>query len=106
MRERMIIRSDPDRRFPSGLARRIPAPPLSTGRHWLKLVGALGISFATVLILSGCESVGPNEQRLVSKANMVFSDSAVFGYENKLLPQLEPGSAVSGGQASGCTSCR
>ena len=66
------------------------------------------ISFVLLLILvcTGCVSVGPNEQRLVSKPNMVFSESAVFSYENKLLPQLEPGSAVSGGQTSGCTSCK
>jgi hypothetical protein len=64
------------------------------------------ILFVTVLICSGCASVGPNEQRLVSKPNMVFSESTVFSYENKLLPQLEPGSAVSGSQTSGCTSCK
>jgi hypothetical protein len=51
--------------------------------------------------------VAANQQRLVSKPNMVFSESAVFSYDNKLLPQLEPGSAFSGGgQCSGCTSCK
>jgi len=72
--------------------------------------GALGrLFFAAFLVLvwTGCVSVAPNEQRLVSKPNMVFSESAVFGYENKLLSQMEPGSAFSGGcQSSGCTSCK
>jgi hypothetical protein len=66
-------------------------------------------SFAAFLVLvcTGCVAVAPNEQRLVSKPNMVFSESAVFGYDNKLLSQMEPGSAFSGGcQSSGCTSCK
>ena len=67
---------------------------------------ACGILFVAVLVGSGCVTVGPNEQRLVSKPNMVFSQSAVFSYENKLLPELEPGTATSGGQTAGCTSCK
>jgi hypothetical protein len=56
---------------------------------------------------AGCARVGVHQQRLVSKPNMVFSDSVVFGYSNRLMPQIEPGSAFSGGaQAGGCTSCR
>lgn len=62
---------------------------------------------AVMLLASGCVQVGAHQQRLVSKANMTFSDSLVFGYQNKLLPQVEPGSAFSGGaQSSGCTSCK
>ena len=65
------------------------------------------ILFAVIVACSGCAPVAPNQQRLVSKPNMVFSESAVFSYDNKLLPQLEPGSAFSGGgQCSGCTSCK
>ena len=58
----------------------------------------------------GCSSVGRvgiSEQRLVSKPNMLFSQSGVFVYQNWLIAQIEPGSATSGGgQAAGCTSCK
>lgn len=58
-------------------------------------------------ILSGCSLPSARQQRLVSKPNMVFSESPVFAYDSRLLPQLEPGAAASGGaQNSGCTSCR
>jgi hypothetical protein len=60
-----------------------------------------------LLLCAGCVSVGPNEQRLVSKPNMVFSQSAVFNYQNTLLQQMEPGSTFSGGAVcGGCTSCK
>jgi hypothetical protein len=62
----------------------------------------LGIVNAT-----GCAPVGAHQQRFVSKPNMQFSDSPVFNYQHKLLSQIEPGSATSGGaQAGGCTSCK
>ncbi|MDP7050387.1 MAG: hypothetical protein QF600_00530 [Verrucomicrobiota bacterium] len=58
----------------------------------------------------GCASVGHvniSEQRLVSKPNMLFSANGVFVYQNRLIAQIEPGSATSGGgQAAGCTSCK
>jgi len=64
-------------------------------------LGLLGIG------VCGCVRVGVHEQRLVSKANMTFEDSAVFGGRPGLIVQIEPGSAVSGGaQAGGCTSCK
>lgn len=67
------------------------------------LLGLVGI----VWVCAGCSTVGPQEQRLVSKPDMVFSESAVFNYTNKLLPQIEPGSTTTGSlQASGCTSCK
>jgi len=60
-----------------------------------------------LLLCAGCVSVAPNEQRLVSKPNMVFSQSAVFNYQNSLLQQMEPGSPFSApGQCGGCTSCK
>ena len=56
--------------------------------------------------LAGC-AVPVHQQRLVSKANMQFSDSPVFNYQSKMLTQIESGAAASGGsQAAGCTSCR
>jgi len=56
--------------------------------------------------LTGC-AVPVQQQRLVSKANMQFSDSPVFNYQSKMLTQIESGTAASGGsQAAGCTSCR
>jgi hypothetical protein len=71
-----------------------------------KLLALTLVLFASVS-LPGCARVGAHQQRLVSKPNMTFSDSVVFGYDQKLVPQVEPGSAFSAGaQASGCTSCR
>ena len=71
------------------------------GRWWARLCLAL------VLAGPGCQKVPVHEQGLVAKPNMVFSDSMVFNYKGKLFPQVEPGSATSGGaQAAGCTSCR
>jgi len=70
-------------------------------------VGLLASALAAAMILPGCASVGVHQQRLVSKPNMLFTDSAVFIYSPKLLVQMEPGSAATGGaQAAGCTSCR
>ena len=66
--------------------------------------------FALLVGLVGCGSVGQvsiSDQRLVSKPNMLFSQSGVFVYQNRLIAQIEPGSATSGGgQAAGCTSCK
>jgi len=61
-----------------------------------------------MVLLAGCSSPAVRQQRLVAKPNMLFSDSAAFTYNSpKLLPQLAPGFAGSGGaQNSGCTSCR
>lgn len=57
--------------------------------------------------ISGCTSVPVHQMGLVSKPNMVFSDSAVFSVTSKLWVQTEPGVAFSGGaQAGGCTFCK
>lgn len=59
------------------------------------------------LLASGCASVGPEQQRLVSKSNMQFSRLLAWSYNSKLMPQIQPGLATSGGaQASTCTTCR
>ena len=59
-----------------------------------------------VLMMTGCVHVRPQQQRLVSKPNMQFSDSAVFTYQDKLLTQIESGSAsFTGGQSGDCGSC-
>jgi len=61
-----------------------------------------------VISLAGCSSPAVRQQRLVARPNMTFYDSALFNYHaSKLLPQLEPGYAGSGGAANaGCTSCQ
>jgi len=60
-----------------------------------------------VLALTGCSVVPLNQQRLLSKPNMTFSDSPVFTYQASVLAQVEPGTAVSGrAQAAGCTACQ
>lgn len=57
-------------------------------------------------LLAGC-AVPVHRHRLVSKANMQFSESPVFNYQSKMLSQVESGAAAAGGaQAAGCTSCR
>lgn len=68
----------------------------------------LGVfAMATLCLLAGCASVPPNEQRLVSKPNMVFSDNSLFNYQSPLFPQTEPGAAATGGAAAGgCSACR
>ena len=58
-------------------------------------------------LAGGCSTVGPGQQRLVSKPNMQFSEAAVFSDASKLMSQIQPGLATSGGaQASTCTLCR
>ena len=72
-------------------------------RGWLTSLVILAAGLAS----SGCKAVPIMEQRLVSKPNMVFSDSPVFAYQSRVVSQIEPGSAMSGGaQAAGCTACR
>lgn len=71
--------------------------------------GWTGLLFLTAMLsLTGCSAPGVRPQRLVSKPNMVFSDSALFTYNTaRLWPQLQSGSATTGGaQNAGCTSCR
>ncbi len=59
------------------------------------------------LLAGGCAGVGPEQQRLVSKPNMQFSRLLAWSYNSKLMPQIQPGLAISGGaQASTCTTCR
>ena len=66
-------------------------------RGWLPL--AAGLAFA------GCAQVKPGQAGLTAKPNMEFSDSLVFNYQNKLLPQVEPGATLSGGAQSAGASC-
>ena len=71
---------------------------------------ALGLAVmgAAVLALAGCSSPAVRQQRLISRPNMLFSDSPAFTYNSpRLLPQIATGFAASGAsQNSGCTSCR
>ena len=60
----------------------------------------------SALMAAGCETLKPRQQRLVSKPNMQFSGSLVFSYHDKLLTQIESGSAsFTGGQSGNCGSC-
>ena len=96
----------------------IPIPPLRpllnrAARHSFRaparaaFIRGLGLVVGAAF-LAGCSSPAVRQQRLVSKPNMLFSDSSAFTYNSaRLLPQLEPGAATSGGaQNAGCTSCR
>jgi hypothetical protein len=63
-------------------------------------------SSVLLLFLAGC-AIGVEQQRLVSKPNMQFSEVRAFGEPARIPSQLEPGRVVTGGaQASVCTSCR
>ena len=70
----------------------------------LRGMAAVGL---LALLAGGCASVGPERQRLVSKPNMQFSRLVAFSYSSKLMSQIQPGLATSGGaQASTCTTCK
>ena len=63
-----------------------------------------GSLIASLLICcSGCSTVNVAEQRLVSKPNMVFSDTSVFNNSMDFHSLLEPGTAGSGGISPGGT---
>ncbi len=65
-----------------------------------------GLALAVLPLLGGCSAVSPYEQRLVSKPNMLFSETGSFVYHAKLWAQTEPGSMFSGGARSvGCSAC-
>lgn len=84
----------------SRLAEREPAT-----RGKLPDFAAAGI-MSLLLLASGCV-VPVHQQGLVSKPNMLFSDSAAFAYHAKSQLQVETGAATTGGAvATGCTSCR
>jgi hypothetical protein len=58
-------------------------------------------------VLTGCAGTRPGAPGLASKPNMLFSDSRVFSYQNRLQSQVEPGSALSGGaQPTGGNCCK
>ena len=64
-------------------------------------------SLLGIAALTGCTSIGVEQQRLVSKPNMEFGRSAVSSYSSKIMPQVLPGLAgMPGGAATTCTACR
>lgn len=85
-------------RFRLVMAHRTTPPGFATWR--------LGLCLTVFPLLSGCSSVAPYEQRLVSKPNMLFSETGSFVYQTKLWAQTEPGSMFSGdARAVGCSAC-
>jgi hypothetical protein len=86
---------------------RLGAPAKGGSRIVAKRLKPICCLAVLVVAGCGCASVGPRQQRLVSKPDMVFSEPAFLSYQNQLLQQVEPGSAFSGGaQSGGCTSCK
>jgi hypothetical protein len=87
-------------------------PPSATGesRTFSARIGCFGMLLSGTLAIlagSGCRSVPIGDQGQLSKPNMIFADTAVFGYDSGLVAQIEPGAASNGGaQAAGCTSCK
>ncbi|MDA1272629.1 MAG: hypothetical protein O2960_01065 [Verrucomicrobia bacterium] len=95
----MICRNEERRAMPD-------EGPAAEAARW-RLFLRCSLLIALTFLLPACASVGPDRQRLVSKPNMLFSDTAAFNYQSKLLIQTESGSGfVAGGKAAGCTSCR
>ena len=69
----------------------------------IRVVASIGVAW----IGAGCARVPMGRLGLVSKPNMLFSDSAIFGSSSRLAAQSEPGAAFTGGaQAGGCASCK
>lgn len=57
--------------------------------------------------LLGCTPLGVHDQSVLSKPAMRFSEAVVLRHDFRLLPQVEPASALSGGaQNTGCAACR
>ena len=76
---------------------------------WPKAGQAIAsLVFLGLIALGGCTAPAVRQQRLVSRPNMLFSDSLAWNYDApRLLPQIAPGFAGAGAsQNSGCTSCR
>src|SRR5687767_12805357 len=72
-------------------------------KHTLRIAFIVGVS----ALLVGCTTVPIEQQRLVSKPSMLFSETRAFGEPTRMASQLEPGRVITGGaQASACTSCR
>jgi len=66
-----------------------------------------GAAVLLALSVAGCSTVPVSQQRLVSKPNMLFSNSSVYAYTSRVLPQTQPGLMDSGGTAgSVCTACQ
>jgi hypothetical protein len=60
-----------------------------------------------VLVSVSCTPIPASSQQILAKPNMIFDDTEAFAYSTRLLPQSEPGTAVSGSApGGGCTACR
>jgi hypothetical protein len=76
----------------------------SFGRPLAGLAAAMALASG---LGTGCTTVSVEQQRLLAKPGMQFSRTSVYGGASKIMPQVQPGLAVSGGaQASTCTTCR
>jgi hypothetical protein len=66
-----------------------------------------GLVCISVMLLAGCATRRMQDELLVTRPNMQFSRTVIYSYTSKIMPQIQPGLAVSGGaQASSCTMCR
>jgi hypothetical protein len=70
-------------------------------------VSMRGVVVLGLVVLTGCAPLKITQQRLISQANMTFSQSPVWNYSTRQLLQIETGQAFAGGgQGAGCTSCK
>jgi hypothetical protein len=65
------------------------------------------LPLALLALAGGCATVGPQDQRLVSKPNMQFSRTAAYSYAWKLESNLLTGlQSPAGATATTCASCK
>jgi hypothetical protein len=58
-------------------------------------------------VMPACTAVPAYKQQQLAKPNMVFDDTQAFALSSRMLPQCEPGTAVTGSSpGGGCTACR
>jgi len=74
----------------------------------VRRISIVGCLLAAAMVFAGCSAPAVQQQRLVAKPNMTFSDAAAYQYNSsRLLGQQATGLAgTTGPQNSGCTSCR
>jgi hypothetical protein len=79
-------------------------PPPDPARVRLAL---RALALVLLALAGGCATVGPQDQRLVSKPNMQFSRTAAYSYAWKLESNLLTGlQSPAGATATTCASCK
>ena len=81
-----------------------PLLPESSCCHLAGLLAAMALASG---LGTGCTAVSVEQQRLLAKPAMHFLSTPIYSGTSRIMLQVQPGLAVSGGaQASTCTTCR